>query len=73
MIADLTQGEALTSALNYLRYDALTIGNYEPDFGMSVLRERIEQVDLVDGTATVPSGAVEVIGKQSKGFAYFRP
>lgn len=29
--------------------------------------------DLVDGTSTVPSGAVEVIRKQGEGFAYFRP
>ena len=41
MIADLTKGKALIAALNYLRYDALTIGNHEPDFGMDVLRERI--------------------------------
>lgn len=27
MIADLTQGRALIAALNYLRYDGLTIGN----------------------------------------------
>lgn len=41
MIADLTQGKALIAALNHLRYDGLTIGNHEPDFGMDVLRERI--------------------------------
>ncbi len=29
--------------------------------------------DLVVGTATVPSGAVEVIRKQSEGYGYFRP
>ena len=29
--------------------------------------------DLVVGTATVPSGAVEVIRKQNEGFGYFRP
>ena len=29
--------------------------------------------DLVAGTTTVPSGAVEVIRKQGEGFAYFRP
>ena len=41
MIADLTQGKALIAALNHLGYDAMTIGNHEPDFGMNVLRERI--------------------------------
>ena len=41
MIADLTEGKALITALNHLKYDAMTIGNHEPDFGMNVLRERI--------------------------------
>lgn len=41
MLADLTQGKALVAALNHLQYDALTIGNHEPDFGTPVLRERI--------------------------------
>lgn len=43
MIADLTKGKALIAALNHLRYDALTIGNHEPDFGVAVLRERIAE------------------------------
>ena len=43
MIADLTKGKALIAAMNYMQYDALTIGNHEPDFGMSILRERIEE------------------------------
>jgi 2',3'-cyclic-nucleotide 2'-phosphodiesterase (5'-nucleotidase family) len=34
MIADLTQGKALITSLNHLAYDAMTIGNHEPDFGM---------------------------------------
>ena len=46
MIADLTKGKALITALNYMQYDALTIGNHEPDFGMSVLRERIEEANF---------------------------
>lgn len=43
MVADLTKGMALIEALNHLRYDALTVGNHEPDFGMAVLRERIAE------------------------------
>ncbi len=46
MIADLTKGKALIAALNHLRYDALTIGNHEPDFGMDVLRERIREAQF---------------------------
>ena len=43
MIADLTKGKALIAALNHLSYDAMTIGNHEPDFGINVLRERIAE------------------------------
>lgn len=42
MIADLTEGQALVEALNHLGYDALSIGNHEPDFGMGVLRQRMK-------------------------------
>lgn len=48
MIADLTQGKAMVEALNFLGYDAMSIGNHEPDFGTNVLRQRIE-----DATFTV--------------------
>jgi 5'-nucleotidase/UDP-sugar diphosphatase len=41
MIADLTRGKALVAALNHLGYDAMTVGNHEPDFGPAELRERI--------------------------------
>jgi len=56
MIADLTQGKALITALNHLRYDALTIGNHEPDFGMAVLRARI-------GEARFPVVAANLVAK----------
>lgn len=36
-------------------------------------KKSLVQDDLVPGTKTVPSGAVEVIRKQGEGFAYFRP
>ena len=36
-------------------------------------KKSLAKDDLVVGTLTVPSGAVEVIRKQSEGFAYFRP
>jgi 5'-nucleotidase/UDP-sugar diphosphatase len=47
MIADLTRGRAPIRALNSLRYDAMTVGNHEPDFGARVLAERM-------GDATFP-------------------
>jgi 5'-nucleotidase / UDP-sugar diphosphatase len=43
MLAELTRGECLIAALNYLQYDAMTLGNHEPDFGEEVLTERIAQ------------------------------
>lgn len=41
MIADRTQGAALIEVFNHLGYDALTLGNHEPDFGIETLRRRI--------------------------------
>lgn len=43
MIADLTHGKALIAALNHLGYDAMTVGNHEPDFGTEALRERMRE------------------------------
>jgi 2',3'-cyclic-nucleotide 2'-phosphodiesterase (5'-nucleotidase family) len=48
MIADLTEGKAMVEALNHLGYDAMSIGNHEPDFGTDVLRQRMK-----DATFTV--------------------
>lgn len=36
-------------------------------------KESLSKEDLVDGSTTVPSGAVEVLRKQSEGFGYFKP
>ena len=55
MIADLTHGKALIAALNLLGYDALTIGNHEPDFGMKGLRERMAEAKF----PTVAANLVE--------------
>ncbi len=43
MIADLTQGQALIRVFNHLKYDAMTFGNHEPDFGIPTLRDRIDE------------------------------
>jgi 5'-nucleotidase / UDP-sugar diphosphatase len=42
LIADLTEGKAMVEALNFLGYDAMSIGNHEPDFGTAVLRQRMQ-------------------------------
>jgi len=57
MIADLTHGKALISALNHLRYDALTVGNHEPDFGTEELRKRI-------GEAKCPTVAANLVERK---------
>lgn len=41
MIADLTKGRAVLAAMNAVGYDAMTIGNHEPDFTAAGLREWI--------------------------------
>ena len=41
LIAHQTRGSAVVAAMNALRYDAMVIGNHEPDFGSAALRARI--------------------------------
>jgi 5'-nucleotidase len=43
MIADQTKGSALVAALNHLAYDAMTVGNHEPDFGREGMKSLIAQ------------------------------
>jgi 5'-nucleotidase/UDP-sugar diphosphatase len=62
MIADLTKGEALIDALNYLRYDALAVGNHEPDFNMDTLRQRSKE-------AKFPLLAANIMDKDGRLFA----
>ena len=46
MIADLSEGQALIRVFNHLKYDAMTFGNHEPDFGMAALRDRIKEANF---------------------------
>lgn len=46
MIADLTEGKALVAALNSLGYDAMTVGNHEPDFGVAALGKRMTEASF---------------------------
>ncbi|MGN6133850.1 MAG: DsrE family protein, partial [Aureliella sp.] len=36
-------------------------------------KKSLAKEDLLEGIKTVPSGAVEIIRKQSEGFSYFKP
>jgi len=53
MIADLTQGKSMVEALNFLGYDAMSIGNHEPDFGTDVLRQRMKDASFTILAANV--------------------
>ena len=46
MIADLTQGMVIRQLMNAVGYDALTIGNHEPDFKSHGLRDWIDGADF---------------------------
>lgn len=43
MLASETKGQAVVEVMNALGYDAMALGNHDPDFSMEVLRERIRQ------------------------------
>ncbi len=45
-ISNLTDGRSTIEAANAIGYDALAIGNHEFDWGMDVLRARIEQAEF---------------------------
>ena len=43
LIADRTKGKVMVDAMNAMRYDAMVIGNHEPDFTAATLKERIRE------------------------------
>ena len=43
MIADETEGRAIIETMNGMGYDAMVVGNHEPDFTAEKLRERIAE------------------------------
>ena len=53
--ANLTQGRSVIELMNLMRFDAMTIGNHEMDFGQEVLKKRI-------GEAHFPMLAANVDG-----------
>lgn len=60
MIADRTKGSALVSALNHLEYDAMTVGNHEPDFG----RERMQTLLAQARFPVIAANLVSRLGGQ---------
>jgi 5'-nucleotidase / UDP-sugar diphosphatase len=53
-ISNANKGEAITKAMNFMRYDALAVGNHEFDWGQDVLAQRAKE-------ATFPFLAANVI------------
>ena len=45
-MSNLVEGESIIEAFNLLGYDAAAIGNHEFDWGVEVLKERLEQADF---------------------------
>ena len=45
-VAAATQGRAVIDVMNAMRYDAMVIGNHEPDFTAASLKKRIAQADF---------------------------
>ncbi|MDH3732420.1 MAG: 5'-nucleotidase C-terminal domain-containing protein [Gemmatimonadota bacterium] len=46
LISNLSDGASTISAFNALGYDAAAIGNHEFDWGIDILRQRVEQADF---------------------------
>lgn len=51
-----TEGRAIIAAMNLMRYDAMAIGNHEPDFTAAKLLERINEAEF-------PVLAANILGK----------
>ncbi|MEO0114826.1 MAG: bifunctional UDP-sugar hydrolase/5'-nucleotidase [candidate division WOR-3 bacterium] len=45
-IGDFTKGEAIVDYFNYMKYDAIAVGNHDFDFGISTLKEIIEKSNM---------------------------
>ena len=43
LIADRTRGKVMVDAMNAMRYDAMVIGNHEPDYTAATLKERMRE------------------------------
>lgn len=65
LVAAETEGKAVMSVMNVMGYDAMVIGNHEPDFTAEKLRRRIEE-------ARFPVLAANIVERDS-GELYTRP
>jgi len=66
-ISNTNQGEAVTKAMNLMRYDALAVGNHDFDWGQEVLAQRAKE-------ASFPFLAANVVDtKTGKAPTYLKP
>lgn len=56
MLADETQGSAVIQFMNAVGYDAMVIGNHEPDFTMATLQEQLQEARFTVLAANVTDG-----------------
>ena len=61
MLADLTQGQAVLQVMNALHYDAMTVGNHEPDFGSAALRETVRRASFPVVAANLKTASGELL------------
>ena len=64
LIADRTQGKVMVDAMNAMGYDAMVIGNHEPDFTAATLKERIREARFAVLAANI---------RNTNGHLYARP
>lgn len=65
--SNLTHGKIIVDAMNYIGFDAMTVGNHEFDWGFDVLEENISNMDF-------PMLAANAIDKRTgEEFPYFEP
>ena len=65
--SNLTHGEIIVDAMNYIGFDSMTIGNHEFDWGFDVLEENINKMDF----PMLAANAIDL--RTNEEFPYFKP
>lgn len=63
LLAAETNGHAVVELMNQVGYDAMTVGNHEPDFGPDELRARIDQAQFPVLAANLTTEAGDLLGR----------
>ena len=65
--SNLTHGEIIVDAMNYIGFDSMTIGNHEFDWGFDVLEENIKKMEF----PMLAANAIDL--RTNEEFPYFKP